>query len=99
MGTRPSAIATPVERTSRYTVLAALPDGIKAEQVTPHLTTSLPAIPQQMRQTLTWDPGREIAEHRKITAETDLPTYLCEPRSPWRARLPATRRAGCAPPW
>lgn len=38
MGTRPSAIGTPVERTTRYTALVALPDGIKAQQVRPHLT-------------------------------------------------------------
>ena len=45
MGTRPSAVATLVERTSRYTAIVALPDGIKAEQVTPHLTRSLLGIP------------------------------------------------------
>ncbi|WP_237535956.1 IS30 family transposase, partial [Streptomyces sp. SID3343] len=63
MGTRPSAVATLVERTSRYTTIVALPDGIKAEQVAPHLTRSLLRIPPQLRRTLTWDRGREIAEH------------------------------------
>ncbi|MYQ89939.1 IS30 family transposase, partial [Streptomyces sp. SID4946] len=53
MGTRPSAVATLVERTSRYTTVVALPDGIKAEQVTPHLTRSLLGIPPQLRRTLT----------------------------------------------
>ncbi|MFE4874267.1 IS30 family transposase [Streptomyces sp. NPDC056682] len=55
MGTRPSAVATLVERTSRYTTIVALPDGIKAEQVTPYLTRSLLSIPPQLRRTLTWD--------------------------------------------
>ncbi|CAM3699243.1 IS30 family transposase [Nocardiopsis gilva] len=84
MGTRPSAIATLVERTSRYTALVALPDGIKAEQVTPHLTSRLLSIPVQMRRTLTWDRGREMAEHRAITMTTGTPIYLCKPRSPWQ---------------
>ncbi|MEV5816124.1 IS30 family transposase [Streptomyces mutabilis] len=84
MGTRPSAVATLVERTSRYTAVVALPDGIKAEQVTPHLTRSLLGIPPQLRRTLTWDRGREIAEHQAITAETGMPIYLCKPRSPWQ---------------
>ncbi|MEU2359085.1 IS30 family transposase [Streptomyces misionensis] len=84
MGTRPSAVATLVERTSRYTAIVALPDGIKAEQVTPHLTKNLLGIPPQLRRTLTWDRGREIAEHQAITARTGMPIYLCKPRSPWQ---------------
>ncbi|MFD0169075.1 IS30 family transposase [Streptomyces decoyicus] len=84
MGTRPSAVATLVERTSRYTAIVALPDGIKAEQVTPHLTRSLLGIPPQLRRTLTWDRGREMAEHQVITAGTGMPIYLCKPRSPWQ---------------
>jgi IS30 family transposase len=46
MGTRPSAAASLVERTSRYTAIVALPDGIKARQVAPHLTRSLLGIPR-----------------------------------------------------
>jgi IS30 family transposase len=84
MGSGPSAIATLVERTSRFTVLLALPDGIKAEQVTPHLTRFLLGLPSPMRRTLTWDRGREIAGHQAITAATQTPIYLCKPRSPWR---------------
>lgn len=78
MGTRPSAVATLVERTSRYTAIVALSDSIKAEQVTPHLTGSLLGIPPQLRRTLTWDRGREMAEHQAITAETGMPIYLCK---------------------
>ncbi|MFF2965042.1 IS30 family transposase [Streptomyces sp. NPDC057963] len=84
MGTRPSVIATLVERTSRYTAIVALPDGIKAEQVAPHLTRSLLGIPTPLRRTLTWDRGREMTEHQVITAETGMPIYLCKPRSPWQ---------------
>ncbi|MFE3262619.1 IS30 family transposase [Nocardia sp. NPDC059091] len=84
MGSRPSAIATLVERTSRFTALVALPDGIKAHQVTPHLTKYLLSLPAPMRRTLTWDRGREIAGHKAITAATGTPIYLCKPRSPWQ---------------
>ncbi len=84
MGSRPSAIATLVERTSRFTAVIALPDGIKAEQVTPHLTRHLLGIPAQLRRTLTWDRSREMAEHRTITATTGMSVYLCKPRSPWQ---------------
>ncbi|MER7468115.1 IS30 family transposase [Streptomyces sp. NPDC097981] len=84
MGTRPSAVATLVERTSRYTAIVALPDGIKAEQVAPHLTRSLLGIPPQLRRTLTWERGRVMAEHQAITAETGMPIYLCKPWSPWQ---------------
>ncbi|MFE3143964.1 IS30 family transposase [Streptomyces scopuliridis] len=73
MGTPPSAVATLVERTSRYTAIVALPDGIKAEQVAPHLPRSLLGIPPQLRRTLTWDWGREMAEHHAITAKTGMP--------------------------
>jgi IS30 family transposase len=84
MGSRPSAIATLVQRTSRFTVLLALPDGIKAEQVTPRLTQFLLRLPASMRRALTWDGGREIAGHQAITAATKMPIYLCKPRSPWQ---------------
>ncbi|GGV58014.1 hypothetical protein GCM10010245_91130 [Streptomyces spectabilis] len=84
MGTPPSAVATLVERTSRYTTIVALPDGLKTEQVTPHLTRNRLNIPPQLRRTLTWNCGREIAEQQAITAETRMPIYLCKPRSPWQ---------------
>ncbi|MEV7130491.1 IS30 family transposase [Streptomyces sp. NPDC093260] len=84
MGTRPSAVATLVERTSRYTAIVALPDRIKAEQVTPHLTRNLLGIPPLPGRTLTWDRSREMAQHQAITAEAGMPIYLCRPRSPWQ---------------
>ncbi|MGW6620137.1 IS30 family transposase [Nocardia sp. NPDC055002] len=84
MGSRPSAIATLVERTSRFTALVALPEGIKAHQVTPYLTEYLLSLPISMRRSLTWDRGREIAGHKSITAATGTPIYLCKPRSPWQ---------------
>ncbi|MFF7082171.1 IS30 family transposase [Streptomyces lavendulae] len=84
MGIRPSAIGTLVERTSRYTALVALPDGIKAQPVRPHLTRSILGIPKDLRRSLTWDRGREMAEHRDFTAATGVPVYFRRPRSPWQ---------------
>ncbi|MFG2525416.1 IS30 family transposase [Streptomyces sp. NPDC048527] len=84
MSARHSAVATLVERTSRCTPIVALPDGIKVEQVAPYLTRSLLGIPTQLRRTLTWDRGRQMAEHQAITAETGMPIYLCKPHSPWQ---------------
>ncbi|MEV0668530.1 IS30 family transposase [Actinomadura luteofluorescens] len=84
MGTRPSAIATLVERTSRLVCLVALPDGIKAHQVRPHLTHAALQIEPHLRRTLTWDRGREMAEHARFTADTAMPVYFCKRRSPWQ---------------
>lgn len=61
-GARPSAVTTPVGRTSRRTAVAALPDGVKAEQVAPHLARSLLGIPPRLRRTPARD--RETAAAR-----------------------------------
>lgn len=83
MGTRPSAIATLVERTSRFTALVALPDGIKTHEVRPDLTRQLLYIPAPLRLTLTWDRGREMAEHQALAVDTGMQVYFCHKRSPW----------------
>lgn len=99
-GTRRSAVATLVERASRYTAIVPLADGIKAEQVAPHLARSLLGIPLQLRRTLTWGRGRGMAEDRAITAETGMPMCPCEPRSPWQRGTDENtdRRFGCTSP-
>jgi IS30 family transposase len=84
MGRRPSAVATLVERSSRFLVLVALPDGLTSDQVRPHVVTALRSIPPALRRSLTWDRGREMATHQQLTAETDCPVYFCAPRSPWQ---------------
>ncbi|GAB2823794.1 IS30-like element ISCfr4 family transposase [Actinocorallia aurea] len=84
LGTRPSAIATLVERTSRYVELVALPDGHKAHQVRDRLTQAALAIPEPLRRSMTWDRGAEMAEHQAFTAATSMPVYFCTPRSPWQ---------------
>nr|WP_242907978.1 IS30 family transposase [Actinomadura terrae] len=84
MDKRPSAVATLVERTSRLVRLVALPDGLKAHQVRPHLVRAIEQMPSPMRGSLTWDRGREMADHAQLTAQTGMPVYFCRRRSPWQ---------------
>jgi IS30 family transposase len=84
LGKRPSAVATLVERASRYLTLVALPDGYKAEQLRPVLAAAVARLPEQLRRSLTWDQGKEMAEHTKFTVDTGVQVYFCDPRSPWQ---------------
>jgi IS30 family transposase len=84
LGKRPSAVVTLVERASRYLTLVALPDGYKAEQVRPALAAAVTQLPEQLRRSLTWDQGKEMAEHIKFTVDTGVTVYFCDPRSPWQ---------------
>jgi IS30 family transposase len=84
LGKRPSAVLTLVERTSRSVVLVALPAGWRASQVRPALTTAMGRLPEQLRRSLTWDHGKEMAEHARLTADTGVPVFFCDPRSPWQ---------------
>jgi IS30 family transposase len=84
VGKRPSAVVTLVERASRYRMLVALPDGDKAEQVRPALAAAVARLPEQLRRSLTWDQGKEMAEHTKFTVDTGVQVYFCDPRSPWQ---------------
>jgi IS30 family transposase len=84
VGKRPSAVATLVERASRYLTLVALPDGSKADQVRPALAAAVARLPEQVRRSLTWDQGKEMAEHTRFTVDTGVQVYFCDPRSPWQ---------------
>ena len=84
LGKRPSAVVTLVERASRYLTLVALPDGYKAEQVRPALAAAVTQLPEQLRRSLTWDQGKEMAEHSRFTVDTGVQVYFCDPRSPWQ---------------
>jgi transposase, IS30 family len=84
VGKRPSAVVTLVERSSRYLTLVALPDGYKAEQVRPALAAAVTRLPEQLRRSLTWDQGKEMAEHTKFTVDTGVAVYFCDPPSPWQ---------------
>jgi IS30 family transposase len=83
-GRRPSAVGTLVERHSRYVLLFPLPEGVTAQQVRPALTAAVLRLPQQLRRSLTWDQGREMAEHLQFTVDSGVQVYFCDPRSPWQ---------------
>src|SRR5688572_23199637 len=79
-----SAIGTLVERSSRYVVLLHLPHGRTAEHVRRALTRQLSTLPAQLRRTLTWDRGKEMADHVRFTVDTDIGVFFCDPHSPWQ---------------
>jgi IS30 family transposase len=84
LGKRPSAVLTLVERTSRSVVLVALPAGWRADQVRLALTAAMERLPRRLCRSLTWDQGKEMAEHARFTADTGVPVFFCDPRSPWQ---------------
>ena len=79
-----SAIGTLVERTTRLTLLLELPDGRTAEQVRIALAKRIRTLPAQLRRTLTWDRGKEMAEHVRFSVDSGVPVYFCDPHSPWQ---------------
>jgi len=79
-----SAVATIVERTTRYVALGHLPIERTAEAVRDSLVAALVEMPAGLRRTLTWDQGAEMSEHRTFTIATDMAVYFCEPASPWQ---------------
>ena len=79
-----SAIGTLVERSSRYVVLLHLPHGRSAEDVRAALTRQVCKLPAELRRTLTWDQGNEMAEHIRFSTDTNMEVYFCDPHSPWQ---------------
>jgi IS30 family transposase len=79
-----SAIATLVERSTRYVMLAHLPTGYAAEQVKDALVSTMSTLPAHLRRSLTWDQGAEMGAHHLITRATDMQNYFCDPASPWQ---------------
>ena len=79
-----SAIGTLVERTTRFTLLLHLPGDHTAVTVRDAMITALSRLPALMAKTITWDQGKEMAEHLAISAATGLDIYFCDPASPWQ---------------
>jgi transposase, IS30 family len=79
-----SAIATLVERKTRFAMLVGLPCGRSAESVRVALTESVQKLPEALRRTLTWDQGKEMAEHARFTVDSGVQVYFCDPSSPWQ---------------
>jgi transposase, IS30 family len=79
-----SAIGTLVERQTRFVMLVALPDGHTAPEMRDRLAERILTLPDELRRSLTWDQGREMAEHVRFTVDTGVQVYFCDPRSPWQ---------------
>ncbi len=82
-----SSVGVLVERTSRLVLLARMADAT-AESALAGLTYKLNSIAGPLRQSLTYDQGKEMARHRELAAATGVRVYFCDPHSPWQ-------RAGC----
>jgi transposase, IS30 family len=78
-----SHIATLVERSTRYVLLARVGDA-RAETVAAALTERVQTLPAHLWRSLTWDQGREMCRHAAFTIDTGIPVYFCDPHSPWQ---------------
>jgi IS30 family transposase len=79
-----SAIATLVERKTRFVMLIQLPNGHTADVVAEALAAKIVELPHQLRRSITWDQGKEMAQHARFSVATGVPVYFCDPRSPWQ---------------
>ena len=100
LGLGSSAIGTLVERTTRFTMLLHLPRmtghgqprikngpalaGHGAEAVRDAIAASITTLPDQLRRSLTWDQGAEMAQHTQLRIDIGLAIYFCDPHSPWQ---------------
>jgi IS30 family transposase len=82
-GSNHSHIVTLVERASRFVMLLKVPSNETAV-VVGALTKHIGRLPAELRRSLTWDRGKEMAAHRAFTVATDVKVYFCDPRSPWQ---------------
>ena len=82
-GSKNSYIATLVERHSRYVMLAKVKNK-DTESVVSALIKQSKKLPGELYKSLTWDRGKELADHQRFTLETDIDVYFCDPRSPWQ---------------
>jgi IS30 family transposase len=100
LGLGSSAIGTLVERSTRFTMLLHLPRmdaygqarvhngpalaGHGAEAVRDAIAAQITTLPEQLRRSLTWDQGAEMAQHAQLRIDTGLAIYFCDPHSPWQ---------------
>ena len=78
-----SAIGTVVERATGYLLLLHLPQGRGVEHVTAALTKRLVELPDSLRQSLTWDQGKELSQHAKVSVDAGIDIYFADPHTPW----------------
>jgi len=82
-GSSNSQIATLIERHTRYVMLVKVA-GKDTETVTNALIKNARKLPQELYKSLTWDRGKEMADHRRFTLTTDIKVYFCDPQNPWQ---------------
>jgi IS30 family transposase len=82
-GGRNSQIATLVERNTRYVMLVKVA-GKDTETVINALIENARKLPQELYKSLTWDRGKEMADHKRFTLATDIKVYFCDPQNPWQ---------------
>ena len=82
-GSKNSYIATLVERSTRFLVLVRV-EGKDTKSVVDGLIREVQQLPEQLWQSLTWDRGTELAQHKRFTLDTNIDVFFCDPRSPWQ---------------
>jgi IS30 family transposase len=82
-GSKNSQIATLVERNTRYAMLVKV-TGKDTQTVINALIKNARKLPEELYQSLTWDRGKEMAEHQRFTLATDIQVYFCDPQNPWQ---------------
>lgn len=82
-GSGNSQIATLVERSTRYVMLVKV-DRKDTQTVVDALIRTARLLPDELYKSLTWDRGKELADHRRFTLATDIQVYFCDPQSPWQ---------------
>jgi IS30 family transposase len=82
-GSKNTHIATLVERQSRFTMLVKVP-GKDTTSVVTALSTQVRLLPSALRRSITWDRGMELAQHKRLTIDTEVQVYFCDPQSPWQ---------------
>ena len=82
-GSSNSYIVTLVERHSRYVLLAKVPNR-DSQSVITALINQAQRLPDELLKSLTWDRGKEMAQHKRFTLATDAAVYFCDPQSPWQ---------------
>jgi IS30 family transposase len=82
-GAQNTHIATLVERRSRFTLLVRV-KGKDTQTVVRALSKHVGTLPAELRKSLTWDRGMELAAHAAFTIATNVQVYFCDPQSPWQ---------------
>ena len=82
-GSQNSYIATLVERHTRYVMLVKVTNK-QTQTVISALIKQSKKLPSELKKSLTWDRGKELMDHRRLSLATDIDVYFCDPRSPWQ---------------